>query len=264
MGKKSIIEYNKTFEHVTDIIGKAVAVLPAVTSYVRSSGGGGGGGGGSTTGVITGAGLEPIKRLISLWESCGGDISKYNSPTCYNATNPTTTFPAKFGVDVETLTINQINNKTTGATGKYQFMPATTMKSVAIKVGLNPNVDKLTKANQEKMGDWLITHRAGDYIKGINSGNQQDLENAVLGLAQEWSALPTCRYRNNPNKPPSTLPVSNSVVTGFGNATYWGGTSTNPSNSPIQISEVVKALVKTRKNITGNDSFFIPPYAVLP
>lgn len=47
MGKKSIAEYNKTFQDVTTIIGKAVAVLPPVTAYSRltSSGGGGGGSG---------------------------------------------------------------------------------------------------------------------------------------------------------------------------------------------------------------------------
>jgi hypothetical protein len=55
MGKKSIAEYNKTFQNVTDIIGKAVAVLPPVTSYSRSSssgGGGGGGGGGGSCGNL--------------------------------------------------------------------------------------------------------------------------------------------------------------------------------------------------------------------
>jgi len=47
MGKKSIAEYNKTFQDITNIIGKAVAVLPPVTpySYPAPSGGGGGGSG---------------------------------------------------------------------------------------------------------------------------------------------------------------------------------------------------------------------------
>jgi len=260
MGKKKIIEYNKEFEYVTDIIGKAVAVFPYNAPSAPS---GGGGGGGSTIGVVTGPGLDPLKRIIALWESCGGDISKYDSQSCYNATNPSANFKTKFGVDVENVIIGQVQNKTTGATGKYQFMPAGTMLNAARGAGLDPNVAKLTNANQEKMGEYLINYRVGNYIKGSNNGTQRDLENAVLALAQEWAALPTCRYRNNPNKPPNTLSVSNNVVTGFGTTTYWGGTSTNPGNSPIQISEVVKALVKTRINLTGNNSFFIPPYAVV-
>jgi hypothetical protein len=248
---KKIIEYSKEFEYVTDIIGKAVAVFPFVAP-TTPPGGGGGGGGGSMVGVATGAGLEPLKRVIALGESCGYDISKYNSQTCYNATNPATTFPAKFGVDVETLTIAQVKNKTDKATGKYQFMPNSTMQSVARSVGLNPNVDKLTKANQEKMGEKLIDQRAGDYINGRNPGNQNNLEAAVRELAQCWEALPGVNRRKDGTT------STNNVVTGFGYQRYYAG------NTSIPISEVVKALVKTRINITGNNSFFIPPYAAIP
>jgi hypothetical protein len=54
MGKKSIAEYNRTFQNVTDIIGKAVASLPPVTSYSRSSLSGGGGGATGGSGVNCG------------------------------------------------------------------------------------------------------------------------------------------------------------------------------------------------------------------
>jgi len=248
MGKKKIIEYSKEFEYVTDIIGKAVAVFPFTTP---SGGGGGGVLVGSTTGVITGAGLEPLKRIIAVGESCGWDISKYNSQSCYNATNPSTTFIAKFGVDVETLTMTQIKNKTSKATGKYQFMPSTTMQNAAISVGLNPSVDKLTKANQEKMGEHLIDIRVGKYIKGLNSGTQQDLEKAIKALAQEWEALPGMGKRKDGTT------STNNVITGIGKQRYYAG------DTKINVSEMVKALVQTRINVTGNNSFFIPPYAAI-
>ena len=64
MGKKSIIEYNKTFEHVTDIIGKAVAVFPYAAPTTPSSGGGGGGGGGSTFGLFKGSGRYTFNQTV--------------------------------------------------------------------------------------------------------------------------------------------------------------------------------------------------------
>jgi hypothetical protein len=67
MGKKSIAEYNRTFQNVTDIIGKAVAVLPPVTSYTYPTtpgGGGGGGGGGSTFGLFKGSGRYTFNQTV--------------------------------------------------------------------------------------------------------------------------------------------------------------------------------------------------------
>jgi hypothetical protein len=267
MGKKSIAEYNRTFQNVTDIIGKAVASLSPVNPYVRSSPPSGGGGGGGTAIPSSTVGLEPLKQLIAIWESCGGDMSKYNTESCYNAWSSTTGWKAGHGgKDIRNTTIADIIATGNGkAVGKYQVMSGVgnTLESACSSLGINKSTTKFNEATQERIGEWLILEKitgVKSYINGgsSNQGDQNQLKKAIQALAFEWAALPisTTRILSGVKIPNN----ENNVVTGIGKRACYGGTSTNPAYGHIDIGESAKALIQSRINSGGGTPSFVPTY----
>lgn len=79
------------------------------------------------------------------------------------------------------MTLDQVS-KLTGAVGKYQFLPKTTLLEAAMMAGLKPS-DTFSPENQEKMGRALFDRRVKQGAKGGVAGIQKQ-------LSMEWASLP--------------------------------------------------------------------------
>jgi hypothetical protein len=117
------------------------------------------------------------------------------------------------------------------------------------------------EVNQEKIGEVLIDKACGDYVKGTNEGSQSQLEAAVQALAQEFASKPVI------NRTANATGNFGNVVTGLGNVGYYGGDGQNPDRVNVNVGQVVKGLIDTRKkfvdvNQTGRGGLptFIPSY----
>jgi hypothetical protein len=194
-------------------------------------------------------------------------MSKYNTESCYNAWKGNTGWKAGHGGrDIRNTTIADIISTGSGkAVGKYQVMSGAgaTLNAACRALGINKNTTKFNEATQERIGEWLILEKitgVKSYINGgsSNEGNQAQLKKAIQALAFEWAALPVS----------TTIIVSgaqvpnneNNVVTGVGKRACYGGTSTNPAYTKIDIGESAKALIQSRINSGGGRPSFTPTY----
>ena len=238
---------------------------PNVDNYtsINQNGEGGGNGGEIPYGVFAGdSRLNPIKSVIFYGES-----------STYDALYPSTTYTAVYGVSAMTKTIQEIIDEgrtrvTTGyngtvygssAVGRYQNLTRY-IEDRASRAGLQLT-DLYNEVNQEKMGEVLIDGACGDYVKGTNEGSQSQLEAAVQALAQEFASKPVI------NRTANATGNFGNVITGLGNVGYYGGDGQNPNIVDVNVSQVVKGLIDTRKNfvdvnITGRGGLptFIPSY----
>ena len=217
------------------------------------------------TGTFLGnAKYNPIKSVVFKDES-----------SSYDSLFPSTTYTAVYGVAATTKTIQQIIDEgrvrvtsgyngvtySSSAVGRYQQITRF-INDRAIAVGLNPTTDLYDELNQEKMGEGLIDKSCGDYIKGVNEGSQSQLEAAVQALAQQFASKPVI------NKTANTTGNFGDVTTGVGNTGYYGGDDAgNPKTVRVNVGQVVKGLIDTRKNFVdinktgiGGLPTFIPSY----
>lgn len=157
------------------------------------------------------------------------------------------------------------------AIGRYQNK-AEYVIDRAIKVGLDPDVDKYNEANQEKMGEGLIDDAVGGYIRGSNTGTQIDLENAVQKIGQIWTSKPIIYKKeiwndknNNGALDDGEIETSTGrgtygdVTTGLGNVCYYLD-GQNPKITKVDVKTVVIALIDTRKNFTNSLPSYVPDY----
>jgi hypothetical protein len=115
--------------------------------------------------------------MDALWKKLSPEIAKGESGAAgYNAHH---------GAPIPGLTemtIGQITKTITGAVGKYQFLPKTTLLEAAKWAGLKLS-DKFSPENQEKMGRALFEHRVRIGAKDGVAGIQKQ-------LSLEWASLP--------------------------------------------------------------------------
>ena len=227
----------------------------------------------STTPDLSGPGLAPVKALILSVES-GGDYEIYNygpsGGTGIRTVTPGSIHNSASATKLTDKTVSWINTQfqrvgysTTGtpcnpgspgsafAVGKYQTIPCTLKGAItALGIGSQP----FDAATQEKIGDWLVlTKRSnlGAYLKGANTGTQTDLERAVQDLGLEFASLPIITKGGT---------TWGNVVAGTGNKGNYGGSGPNPDTVSTSVGTVVKALIKSRINYSGNNPSFIPTY----
>ncbi len=196
---------------------------------------------------------DPLKTIIFKGES-----------TSYDSLFPSTTYTAVYKVSATTRTIQQIIDEgeqrvaagySSTAVGRYQQITRY-ISNRATTVGLSLT-DLFNELNQNKMGESIIDTKdgggIGDYIKGKNEGNQTQLEEAIDILGRGWTSKPMI------NKGGSKV---GNVVDGTGTV---GNTSPGPV--AVNVGQVVKALIETRKNFVnssitgiGGKPVFIPSY----
>ena len=210
-----------------------------------------GGGGGSAAGNLntSGPGYEPLKKLIFSGES-----------TSYDSMYPSTTYKSKFGVSSTTQTIAKVASTATGAVGRYQNMPVYLLNR-AKTAGLDPNTALFNEANQEKMGESLIREKVGTYLNS-SSPNKTQLIQAIQNLGRTWTSLPV--ITNEKGITVGNIETGNGSYSRNGNVTS-GGYSTNSQNNygvitSKSLKDVVKALMKTRKNLGKNKPEYVPAY----
>ncbi len=92
------------------------------------------------------------------------------------------------------------------ASGKYQITRNTLQN--AIDNGIIKQGDMMTPENQEKLGDWLISKKAGGGVVGSYLNGNGSLEKAARGMAQEWAAIAT-------NEGASYYPTNNKATIGY-------------------------------------------------
>jgi hypothetical protein len=115
--------------------------------------------------------------MDALWKKLSPEIAKGESGAAgYNAHHGG---PIPGLTD---MTIDQINKTITGAVGKYQLLPKTTLLEAARWAGLKLS-DKFSPENQEKMGRALFEHRVRAGASGGAAGIQKQ-------LSMEWASLP--------------------------------------------------------------------------
>jgi hypothetical protein len=209
--------------------------------------------------------IEELKQFIAKDES-GGDYNIYNFGKSggggIRSSTPGSKYYKKDAISLTNKTVRQIltlqrsgdNPLGKGdifAVGKFQLIPGT-LYSVASKLKL---LDSLfNETTQEKLGDYLVLEKRSDtgrYIKGLNGGSKQDLEDAVQALGLEFASFPIItrdgqKYGN--------------VDAGTGNKAYYGGSGPNPSNSKYTIKDVVRRLIKARLQFSEKNPSYIPSY----
>jgi hypothetical protein len=216
------------------------------TAIVTNSGGGSASGGGN----FGGAGYEPIKKLIFSGES-----------TSYDSMYPDIKYKTKFGVTSMSQTIAKVANTATGAVGRYQFMPRYLLNRARV-AGLDPIIALYNEANQEKMGESLIDEKVGPYIKGTVNGNESQLIQYVQALGKAWASLPV--IKNEKGVIVGNIKTGAGLYSRNGNTTSGGYYVNSENNYGViknkSLIDVVKALMKTRKNLGGSQPDFVPSY----
>ena len=131
---KRFEELNNKFEKALDfLLGKQNQ-----TPMQRSSGGGGGGGNPSSLSLVSGDAPVEMKSLMDM-------IASPESGGNYEAMYPSTTLPG-----ATDMTIAEVARRATGPVGRYQHKPEY-LEQRARAVGLDPNTDKFTPENQDKI-----------------------------------------------------------------------------------------------------------------
>ena len=206
--------------------------------------------------VFSGAGLEPIKSLISTVE---GNYNSYNYYKVGTNGKKKLVSVIDGGTAIVTETVGQIRAKqaakTYFAVGKFQLIPVT-FDSIVKALSLTPDT-LFDKQTQERVGEYLLLNNRkllGDYLQGKNAGTQQDLEHAIQAAGQEWASLPII-YSNQKEK-------IGEVAGGASKVTYYGGVGGNASTSTYRIKDLAQNLIKSRVQHSGKSPSFIPDYYV--
>ena len=102
------------------------------------------------------------------------------------------------GKNLTDMTIGEVmghqNSGMLFAAGRYQIIPET-MKFAISSSGLSMN-DKFNPRNQDRLGVSLIQHKR-PYAYNYLTGKHNDLDGAMLAMAQEWASLPDPRTGNS-------------------------------------------------------------------
>jgi len=140
---------NQKFENALDFLLKKQKEVPQQRSSGRGSGGGGGRGNPRPSlSLIPGNAPTEMKSLMDL-------ISEKESSGNYEAMYPSTTLPG-----ATDMTISDVARRATGPVGRYQQKPEYLVER-ARAVGLNPDTDKFTPENQDKITRGHIVNLLG-------------------------------------------------------------------------------------------------------
>lgn len=197
--------------------------------------------------------LKPIKDILATFES-RGDYSVANTGTAGRVST----------IKVDNRTIGDLrtywalpqgNPNRVFAMGRYQFIPDT-LAQLLPAVGLTDR-DLFSPQNQEKLVDELLIgtrkrRNLSAYLNATNRGTQLDLEKAIQDIGFEWASMPVIFDRRG-------IKVGD-VVSGAGNAAYYGGSAGNPSIAKVYVLQMVKAVIKARENLTLQRPEFVPNY----
>lgn len=149
---------------------------------------------------------------------------------------------------------NENDSKRVYASGRFQIIPST-MNSIKSQLGLK-SVDRYDPITQERMGDhMLLTYRAavGNYIKGKNQGNLQDLTSAINSIGYEWASMPVVQ-KSDDNR------VVGDLIKGTGQSGNYGGRGNNPSQAKVSLKLMANTLISARILYGSKKPSFIPTY----
>lgn len=148
---------NKRFEEALDFLLKKQREGRTTQQQRSGSGGGGGGGTGNPASLSLVSGDAPVE-MKSLMDMIASPESGGN----YEAMYPSTTLPG-----ATDMTIAQVARRATGPVGRYQHKPEY-LEERARAVGLDPNKDKFTPENQDKITrGHIVSVLGGDESKVI-------------------------------------------------------------------------------------------------
>ena len=211
--------------------------------------------------LYDGKGLDRIGKVIQQYESAFDH-------TIFNYTTSGGKIPNKElrkSVSIHTMTVRDLYKYMTQethpnlsgrifASGLYQVIPSTLAGNMkAYKLDWSRNYDFNF---QTELGHLLILARAGNYLKGKNSGSESDLTLAVQLIGTCWAALPV--ITSNPKLGP-VVKVGD-VANGGGKRAYYGGVGPNGATSHFEIGTIVLNLIKARIELSGSKPSFIPDY----
>ena len=148
------------------------------------------------------------------------------------------------------------NKQRVFAAGRYQAVPDT-LQTALKALGISDK-ELYSRETQEKVGDWLLLENrkaVGNYIKGINGGDQKDLAAAINQIGYEWASHPVVKRSASQGGK-----VVGDVVTGIGNFTNYPGVGANPAKVKTTVGTMANLLVYTRKQYTKKAPKFVPTY----
>lgn len=126
-------------------------------------------------------GLEPT-GVEGGWSPVLNLILKYEAGSLgYEAMYPSTKLPG-----ATEMTIREVADKATGAVGAWQNLPEY-LVGRAEAVGLDPDKDKYTPENQQKIAEYLIGPGQANVSKKMAKENPKE---AMLRLSRVWAAIP--------------------------------------------------------------------------
>jgi hypothetical protein len=213
---------------------------------------------------LSGTDIQPLLSVIVTGESGGR----------YNAFFGNESFSSIAGKEMTASTIAEVSaiseksysfmsngvtkTVTKRAVGKYQIVD---LLSVSTKAGLLPT-DLFNEANQDKLGEYFVfdaRKEISNYVQAKNSGTKEDLERAVTDLGQCWTSKPTIINVKG------TIQGYVDVDGDASGRKGWAVSGINSDEKKINVSQVVRALIKSR--IQRNPSSpqpYIPSYLTWP
>jgi hypothetical protein len=144
----------------------------------------------------------------------------------------------------------EINGCHIFAAGKYQIIPKTMNGKTLTPYWKDSDI--FDGPMQEKLGDVLLLKkrpRLRAYLKGENTGTEQELINAVNDVGWEWASAPCINYASQTYATRSGGNMSDilgSVKTGAGNLGNYGGTGVNKQVKKTYVKNVVINLIHSR------------------
>jgi hypothetical protein len=210
--------------------------------------------------LYDGKGLDRIGKVIQHYESTFDH-------TIFNYTKSGGKIPNKElrkTVSIHNMTVSELYKYMTKdthpnlsgrifATGLYQVIPTTLAGNMkAYNLDWNRKYDFNF---QTELGHKLILARAGNYLKGTNSGSQADLEKAIQSIGTCWAALPIIWLKSGEKV--------GDVTNGGGKRAYYGGVGPNGATSHFEIGTIALNLIKARVELSGSKPSFIPSYVKL-
>lgn len=163
---------------------------------------------------------SPLGQMIGAKES-KNDYSAYNSTKSGK-------LKAFYNTGLADMSLGEVMAKQASgeilAAGRFQVIPST-MKMAAKSLKLDPSA-KFDKAMQDKIFEYLITHKRPEIKKFLDGGGS--LEDAQLGAAKEWAALPVA---------PGTRLNSGQIAKG--GESFYAGDGLNKSGVSVEQTQQV-------------------------
>ena len=139
------------------------------------------------------------------------------------------------------------------AAGRFQIIPRT-MGIITSALNLK-GTDIYDPITQEKMADYMLLYyrkATGEYIRGENAGNINELSSALNSIGYEWASMPVVAKSGGSKV--------GDVSLGTGQVGNYGGTGSNPTMAKVSVKLMVNTLISARILYGSKSPTFIPTY----